>query len=480
MTITAEKTKDTDSNTSNQGQRVHALSPYSKVLEENIGCNAVCKGEIMAERYLPLVRAKGTHFEVGKAIGEQCKKKIEDQIDFYSYLLKKEFSMSWKRAINRSKKYLPACEKVVPELLDELKGMAEGSGKTFDDLFALNCFEEILFESAQKKNACTGIAVSQDYTKDGCVYLGHNEDWLRGDLGNQVMIHASLEGEPEFIALAYGAVLPATGLNSAGIAHSANAQGHADFKEEGVPCMLVARKILSARNIDEAVDIARMPDRASGTNHLIADEKGAMYSIETSATQDNIIKNRKYAVHSNHYITHKMEKYNEEEDKDSLRRYGLARELVSKELKQIDYKLLKTILSNHGDGSAIQPDPYALCQHATRAYSPMDEDETISSIIINLTTKTVWACKGNPCKNNFKEYKFEIHEEKEGAAKEEQKEEKKEAKVEKKEEIKEGKPEKKDEKEKIEEKEKKTEADPRKTEIPKIEDKQEKSIERKQ
>jgi isopenicillin-N N-acyltransferase-like protein len=210
-------------------------------------------------------------------------------------------------------------------------------------------------------------------------------------------------------------------MNAAGIAQSSNSQGHLDFKEEGVPCVFVARKVLSARTIDEAVSYATMEDRATGTNHLIVDDKGAMYSIETSAMEHSIIKNRKYAIHSNHYVTARMQKYTEEEDKDSLNRYGLAKDLVSKTLKRINLDALKKILSSHGYGDAMQPDPYALCQHMTRAYSPMDEDETIASAIFNLTTKTAYICKGTPCNGVFKEHRLESAEAKQADEKEEPK-----------------------------------------------------------
>ena len=403
------------------------------------------RGESMAERFLPVIHAKGTHFEIGKAIGEQCKKKIEDQLEFYSHILKKEFGISWGRAKNRSKKYLAHCEKSTPELIEEIKGMAEGSGKTFEDLFAINCFEELMFEVGQKKNTCTGVAVAPDYTTDNCVYLGHNEDWLSAEKGHQYIIHAFPDKEPEYIAMTYGAALSGTGMNAAGIAQSSNSQGHIDFKEEGIPCVFVARKVLSASTIDEAVAYATMADRATGMNLLIVDDKGAMYSIETSALEHSAIKNRKYAIHSNHYISSDMQKYTEEEDKDSLRRYGLAKELVFASLKKIDLNALKAILSNHGDGDARQPDPYSLCQHMTRAYSPLDEDETISSAIFNLTTKTAYICKGTPCNGVFKEHRLGAQEEKPAEKKEEPKaEEKKEAKHEEK---REGKPEPKDEKE---------------------------------
>ena len=392
----------------------------------------------MAERFLPVIHAKGTHFEIGKTVGEQCKKKIEDQMEFYSHVLKKEFGISWTRARNRSKKYLSHCEKAVPELLDELRGMAEGSGKSFEDLFVINCFEELMFETGNKKNSCTGIAVALDYTTDKCVYLGHNEDWLSAEKGHQYIIHAFPDKEPEYISLTYGAALSGTGMNAAGIAQSSNSQGHIDFKEEGIPCVFVARKVLSAMSMDEAVAYATMEDRATGMNLLIVDDKGAMYSIETSAMDYNATKNRKYAIHTNHYFTAKMRKYMEEEDKDSLARYGLAKDLVSKSLKKINFDTLKNILSSHGEGTAVQPDPYALCQHWTRAYSTLDEDETISSVVFNLTTKTAYICKGTPCKGVFKEHHLEMKGEKPAEKKEEPKtdEKKQEAKPEAKLEVK--------------------------------------------
>ncbi|MEM2974275.1 MAG: C45 family peptidase [Candidatus Micrarchaeia archaeon] len=364
----------------------------------------------MTDEPLQLVRARGAHYDIGKAVGEQCRREIENQIAFYFTMLRNEFGMSKGRAVNRARKYLQGCEMAVPELLDELKGMADGSGRTFDEIFAVNCIEEIIFESdCRKPNSCTGFAVAPCCTSDGHTYLAHNEDWLSRDKDNQYILYASPTGDPEFIALTYGAVLPATGVNSAGIAQSSNAQGHIDFNGEGVPCMFVARKVLSARMINEAAEYATMENRATGTNHLIASSDGLIFNIETSATEHYIIKSRRYAVHSNHYLSPRMDKYTSDEDKDSLGRYSIAERLVSRRAKssRLDLDGIRSILSNHGHGSAANPELYALCQHWTKATSIYDENETISSVIIDLTTRIVWACRGNPCRSNFVEYRFD-------------------------------------------------------------------------
>ena len=117
----------------------------------------------------------------------------------------------------QAKKYIPFAQERYPQYIDELIGMAEGAGVSFDDLAVLNAMEAVTMD-ALHLTKCTSMAVNGQRTADGAVLIAHNEDWLPEDEPDVVIVHASPNDEPPFLAMSYGGLLPNIGFNAAGIA----------------------------------------------------------------------------------------------------------------------------------------------------------------------------------------------------------------------------------------------------------------------
>ena len=66
-------------------------------------------------------------------------------------------NISWHQAVLQARKYLPFAEEFYPQYVDELMGIAEGSGADLGDVLTLNTMEAITSDALFLK--CTSLAV---------------------------------------------------------------------------------------------------------------------------------------------------------------------------------------------------------------------------------------------------------------------------------------------------------------------------------
>lgn len=109
-------------------------------------------------------------FKLGKALRERINARLEKNKEFYR---KKSYNYhGFKRFVRTASKFLPETKKRFPYLIEEAKGMAEGAGIQFEELFVLMCDEEFI-EFKVYPLHCTSVAIK---TRDNKILIGHNED----------------------------------------------------------------------------------------------------------------------------------------------------------------------------------------------------------------------------------------------------------------------------------------------------------------
>ncbi len=301
----------------------------------------------------------------------------------------------------QARKYLPFAQERYPTYVDEILGMAEGSGVTFDDLTVVNAMEAVTMD-ALHLTKCTSMAVNEDRTSDGHVLVAHNEDWVPEDEGDVYLVHAEPNDEPPFLAMTYGGLIPNIGFNAYGIAQCCDSVYPTDSRI-GIPRVIVSRAVLGAQTLADAMRSTLISHRAAGYNHLLAHEKGELYSVEVSARRFAIL----YAedgliVHTNHYLDEKMQAIENESDEliGTRVRYFRALRLLQRTPAHT-IKTLQTIQRDHLDY------PNSICNHSVDDVNPLDREKTINSLIIDLTARALHIAWGNPCENQFHTYYLE-------------------------------------------------------------------------
>ena len=339
---------------------------------------------------------------MGLKLGEQCKDLAESMTEDMRTRIKAA-GLTWNRAVSNARKHLPFAEEFDPQYVKWIRGYAEGSGFKFEDLFVYFCQES-------DGGLCTDIAVNNEATSDGSVLSAHTEDWYPIDEKHLVLIRGKPKEEPAFLAMTLGGLQIDCGLNSAGISVTQNSLFQSDVRI-GVPKEFVARKILASKTIGDAMRAALPEKRGSSYNNNLCDSSGEIYSLEGSATDFcALYAHEGYLIHTNHYLSHRMTKYETAFQKanvkspgagvNSIIRYNRALRLLKRELGKVTATSLAKILSGHVNH------PNSICRHIDESDSPLERCKTIFSIIIDVTHLKVLICHGNPCVGEYKEFKL--------------------------------------------------------------------------
>jgi len=354
---------------------------------------------------VPLLSVKGTHTSIGQQIGEAQKQAIRNSIENARVLIEAiqdDLHLSWEGAQTQASKYMPFVQERYPQYLDELYGMANGADVNINELAVVNFLEGVTVD-ALHLTKCTSLSVNEQNTANNHVLIAHNEDWLPDDEPDLYVVHVKVEDEPEFIAMTYGGLLPNIGFNECGIAQCCDTVYPQDTRI-GIPRVIVSRAVLGAKTISEAIRRTIIPLRAAGYNHLIAHESGEMYNVEVSAHNFDILYSTEgYLAHTNNYLSQKMKALEDHSDEliHTRIRYFRALHLLGK-TKQHSIETLEEILKDHVNF------PDSICNHSFIDKKPMDREKTITSLIIDLTSRTMKLAWGNPCLNQYQDYEVAI------------------------------------------------------------------------
>ena len=349
----------------------------------------------------PLVRVSGTHREMGRQIGEACKKQVQHGVENGRNLVAdayQQLELTWAGAQIQARKYLPFAQERYPQYVDEMMGIAEGADVVFEDLVVINAMEAVTMD-ALHLTRCTSMAVNDERTADGHVLLAHNEDWVPEDEDDVFIVLAKPKNEPPFLAMTYGGLLPNIGFNAYGIAQMCDSVYPNDSRI-GTPRTVVSRAVLASKTPDEAIRHMLSAQRAAGYNHLLVHESGEMYSVEVSARRFGILYGEDgYIVHTNHYLSENMQQVEREpEDLVASRvRYFRALRLVKRE-SPTPIKTLQAIQRDHVNFSN------SICNHSIDASNPLDREKTVNAMVIDLTAREMHIAWGNPCENPYHTY----------------------------------------------------------------------------
>lgn len=358
----------------------------------------------MENRQIPLIHVYGSHLQMGQQIGEACRQNIRHSVENARKLVAdtyEQIQLTWDGALIQSRKYIPFAEERYPQYVEEMKGIAEGSGIPFDEVSMVNAMEAVTTD-ALHLTKCTSMAVNQERTANEHVLVAHNEDWLPDDEPDLYFLHARPNDEPPFLAMSYGALLPNIGFNAYGIAQTCDSVYPTDSRI-GIPRLIVSRAVLAARTPAEAIRSMLAPQRAAGYNHLLAIESGEMYNIEVSARRFALLYQENGMIaHTNHYLHPNMQQVESEPDEliSTRVRYFRAMRLLGMTEKHT-VKSLQTIQRDHVNFQD------SICNHAQDDLDPLDREKTITAMVMDLTNRQIHATWGNPCENVYNTYQLD-------------------------------------------------------------------------
>ncbi len=338
--------------------------------------------------------------EMGRVYGETARQRIHTILEVYREIFQHSTGETWKEIVERGKSFVPQAEAFAPDLVAEIQGIAEGSNRSFDDIFLLNCRSEIIFNPKTLSLECTVVAALPESTKQGDMLIAQNWDWYKEVVDCQVILKIAQRGDiPSLITFTEAGQLAKIGMNSAGIGLVVN-NLISDQPRLGVPWIFLTRRVLESSHFAKAISHVLNPPRAHSINFLIATAEGEAINLETSPVEEHVQwPEEGILVHTNHYIQPGMKFRDLKPLRDPYLTTYLRLRRAEKGMTaikgKIDVRGIRSVLTDHMDR------PFSVCVHENPAEDPMQRSITCLSIIMNLSRNQIHYNLGNPCQGDF-------------------------------------------------------------------------------
>jgi isopenicillin-N N-acyltransferase like protein len=358
--------------------------------------------------HYPFVKISGSSpCERGRLYGSRTRDRIGNTLRAYAQLFVAYADLDWATVTQYARRYEPIIRAHDNELIEEMRGIAEGAGVAFEDVLAINVRTEVMYGLGELRPAadCTAFAALPEATGDGHTLLGQNWDWNPAAFDCCVILSMEQPDRPDFVTIVEAGLLAKMGMNSEGVGVATNAMvSDADKGEPGIPYHVILRSILNSRSFDQAVDQVTSVDRASSANYLIAARDGQAVDLETApGGQDHVfsVQPREGIIgHANCFVAPNVTV----RDQTPLRRpLSLTRQrTIDKALDdhkgEITVELMQSLLADH------EHHPNSLCRHPLEQFASIDRSATVASVIMDLDAGEFWAADGQPCSHPYRRY----------------------------------------------------------------------------
>jgi isopenicillin-N N-acyltransferase-like protein len=365
-----------------------------------------------ADAPFPIISITGAPYERGVAYGEQARERIERSLRFYADQVVPTLDVTFGQLCDGVMAHRDRWHEADPEIVDEIEGIAAGSGLSVAEILFLNTRGAFVLPPAeapdggQRDDGCSSFAVLPRAARNGHMLTGQNWDYLAGIQDTVVLLHVRPQNGPTQLMIMEAGQVGRHGMNSAGVGMHANGLGSRLRNPAAIPSTFMRRRILRASGITAAIDAAITPPRAGSTNLVISHRSGFAVDIETTPeTIRWFYPTDGWLFHTNHFLVEIPPKIADSyaPSADSILRYGRAIELMraAAERGGIGQEDLVNVLSDHlGDG-------FGLCSHADLTAGEHERWCTVATVISDLTEGVMSVAAGPPCEGSFVDISLE-------------------------------------------------------------------------
>ena len=344
------------------------LSCKNNSQETETKINNQSKVEMLAGNQLRYLELSGTPYERGLAHGTLLKKEINEVVQLLKDDIKqstgKDPEVYIKSFVERTD-YLKSISKWTPELIDELKGISEGSGIDFNTIFMHQLPDEYWIDQmAIQIHKCSSFGI--DKTEHNPCMTAQNMDIPSYYHGYQTVIKLTEPSGKQIMLLTIPGFLGLTGMNNKGVSVNVNTILQLDNNTTGLPVTFIVRGITAKDNQEQAIEFLKEVEHASGQNYIIGGPE-KVYDFECSANQKveyRPFANSKFTYHTNYPLANKdYSKLMEEgfkkfggkiEDTFKCERFPSFEKRFNEETTEISIDEIKEVLSSRdNDGPDV-------------------------------------------------------------------------------------------------------------------------------
>lgn len=264
----------------------------------------------------PLIELSGAPYERGRDYGRKAQARIVKGIAHYSSQLKSQ-SIGPAEIKGLVNDYLPVIENFDASFVVEMRGIAEGANVSFEEIALLNARTEILKMASrpdlrarlaaslakEDPDGCTGVVVMPGATRDGKLIHAQDWDWKAECAETAVVLRIRRDDGPDVLTFVEAGGLARCGMNSAGIAITANyLESDRDYSQVGVPLALIRRKVLDTEHVALAMRAVYATAKSASNNMMVSHKGGVAIDFECAPDETfQVLPANGMIVHANHW-----------------------------------------------------------------------------------------------------------------------------------------------------------------------------------
>jgi predicted choloylglycine hydrolase len=229
---------------------------------------------------LAVAEIGGSPRERGRQHGRQLKALVRERDRRWRAEIESFMAMPSDRFIGQflaETQFVAAIERHAPDLLDEVRGIAEGADLPYDAVLAAQFMDEEWWysvglkrrQAAETPHHCSAVA---SLRPGGGALLAQNMDLARWSDGLQaLLLIRDVAPGIDAAMLTMAGMIGLCGVNSAGLGLTVNTLGDLASASDGLPVAFITRTLLTHSNYDEASRFLHRIRHASGQNYILSD-----------------------------------------------------------------------------------------------------------------------------------------------------------------------------------------------------------------
>jgi isopenicillin-N N-acyltransferase-like protein len=340
--------------------------------------------------------------------------------------------IDWAQAGHRAREYGPVITALDPLLMQEMQGIAEGSGWPLNDILALNCRTEILpptflsdgthpaaaalaanrlaglpdWEPDQplaphlQDGECTAMCVQGRVSADGHTWLAQNWDWIGRQRAALVILKTHDRQGRALTTLTEAGMLAKIGMNAAGFALGLNIlRSTRDGLKPGLPVHIVLRHLLGCDSVAHARErLTQMATLGFGaaSNIPCADAQGEVACFEIApAGWAELKPENGVVVHTNHFMCGPLLGEQSPMGLALSSQPRLDTAALHATHKGLGLEKLQAFLRDESDGFL------SICRCPDPTLPPEGRVESVAGIVMNTHTRQMWIAPDVPSRVAF-------------------------------------------------------------------------------
>jgi len=230
------------------------------------------------------ITLSGSGYELGLQHGTLLKTEIEALIKKMKLSTAnniKEANQVFKKFFEYTQ-FTDTIKKYTPELFEEVRGIADGSGQTMNDILALNLIDEFwVYMNALTNHHCSALGANS--VNGSAAYIAQNIDLEKYADGYQILVRLTKTAtRPEQLLITQPGSIAFIGMNESGVGVCTNTLMQLKASEKGLPVLFVVRQLLNFTEKKDILNFIQSVPHASGQNYLIG-IKGEVIDFEASS-----------------------------------------------------------------------------------------------------------------------------------------------------------------------------------------------------